>query len=59
MVDRDWRKHYKSAEESISKIRELVGSISKSKTLQEVIPGFRTQKGIYKPIDSDYALWIR
>ena len=36
-----------------------MGSISKSKTLQEMIPGFRTQKGIYKPGDSDYALWIR
>ena len=59
MVDRAWGKHDTSAEESISRIRELVGSISKSKTLQEVIPGFRTQKGIYEPSDSDYALWIR
>ena len=46
-------------EVSISKIREMIGSISGSRSLQVSIPGFRTQKGIYKPKDSDYALWIR
>lgn len=44
---------------SLKKIRELMGNWSLSSELQEEIPGFRTQKGIYKPRESDYALWIR
>lgn len=44
---------------ALSKVRELMGSITQSRKLQEIIPGFKTQKGIYKPGDSNYALWIR
>lgn len=36
-----------------------MGNLSSSSYLQQEIPGFKTQKGIYKPRDSDYALWIR
>ena len=45
--------------DTLQKIRELMGTMIESKELQEDIPGFRTQKGIYKPQSSDYALWIR
>ncbi len=44
---------------ALQKIRDLMGIWSLSRNLQEEIPGFKTQKGIYKPRDSDYALWIR
>lgn len=43
----------------LKKIRESMGDIILSSDLQETIPGFRTQKGIYKPQSSQYALWIR
>ncbi|MCL5800688.1 MAG: HNH endonuclease [Candidatus Thermoplasmatota archaeon] len=45
--------------DSLLKIRELMGSMVPSRELQEKIPGFKTQKGIYKPQNSEYALWIR
>lgn len=45
--------------ESLLKIRDLVGTMASSQTLQEEIPGFKTRKGIYKPQNSDFALWIR
>lgn len=41
------------------KIREKIGSLVPSSELQNEILGFKTQKGIYKPRDSEYALWIR
>lgn len=44
---------------ALQKIRTMMGNWSLSSDLQEEIPGFRTQKGIYKPRDYDYALWIR
>ncbi len=40
-------------------ISELMGKIELSTALQGTVPGFKTQKGIYKPTDSPYALWIR
>jgi hypothetical protein len=43
----------------LQKIRELMGKIEPSSKLQGIVPGFKTQKGIYKPTDSPYALWIR
>lgn len=45
--------------DALQKIREMMGGFALSKDLREVIPGFKTQKGIYKPQNSDYALWIR
>lgn len=44
---------------ALEKIREMMGSWYLSSELREHIPGFKTQKGIYKPRDSAYALWIR
>ena len=44
---------------ALMKFRELMGSVEQSRNLQNIVPGFRTQKGIYKPGDSPYALWIR
>jgi hypothetical protein len=34
---------------SLQMIRELMGSMERSRDLQDRIPGFKTQKGIYKP----------
>lgn len=45
--------------DALERIRSLNGNLELSEKLKEFIPGFRTQKGIYKPHDSDYALWIR
>lgn len=46
-------------QDSLYKIRELTGSLELSENLRKVIPGFRTQKGIYKPQNSEFPLWIR
>ncbi|MCI4319782.1 MAG: HNH endonuclease [Thermoplasmata archaeon] len=43
----------------LSKIRELFGQILPSEELQATIRGFQSQRGIYKPAGSNYALWIR
>lgn len=43
----------------LANIRSMNGSLEFSDRLQQLIPGFRSQKGIYKPHNSDYALWIR
>jgi hypothetical protein len=59
MVDPIERASTDRQKAALSKVRELMGSITQSRTLQDIIPGFRTQKGIYKPTDSSYALWIR
>ena len=48
-----------SLEATLQKIRELKGSYELSQSLRDKIPGFKTQKGIYKPKNSEYALWIR
>jgi putative restriction endonuclease len=45
--------------EQLARIREMDGMIESSTKLREIIPGFRGQKGIYKPAGSDHALWIR
>ena len=47
---------YRSA---LDRARALMGTVKSSRTLQETVPGFQTQKGIYKPTGSKYALWIR
>ena len=46
----------------LHRIRELYGSVVLSSELQEgprSIQGFRSQRGIYKPEGSKYALWVR
>ena len=43
----------------LEEIREMMGSWLPSEELKEKVQGFRTQKGIYKPEGSEYALWIR
>lgn len=45
--------------DALERIRDMNGSLELSDKLKNVIPGFGTQKGIYKPRDSEYALWIR
>jgi putative restriction endonuclease len=39
--------------------RELDGALRSSAELRSTLPGFKGQKGIYKPRGSPYALWIR
>ncbi len=45
--------------ERLRRLRDQVGQIKTSRELQEEVPGFRGQKGIYKPAGSKYALWVR
>ncbi len=59
MADPVKRINDENLEKSLLHIRELNGSKALSRDLQDVIPGFKTQKGIYKPQNSQYALWIR
>lgn len=40
-------------------LRDLDGAIRTSSELRDTLPGFKGQKGIYKPRGSPYALWIR
>ncbi len=49
----------RSITSQLYKIRERIGNLVSSKELQSEIRGFKTQKGIYKPRDSNYAIWIR
>jgi hypothetical protein len=41
------------------RIRDLLGQVVASSVLQEEVQGFGSQKGIYKPSGSKYALWVR
>jgi hypothetical protein len=46
----------------LHRIRELYGSVVRSRDLQEgprSVPGFRSQRGIYKPEGSNHAFWVR
>jgi len=43
----------------LEQIRELDGERRASAELQKMIQGFQSQRGIYKPAGSDYALWVR
>src|SRR5208282_5910798 len=43
----------------LGNLRELDGSFETSARLRELVPGFKGQKGIYKPSGSPYALWVR
>ena len=48
-----------SRREQLRSLRELDGAIRTSAELRTSLPGFKGQKGIYKPRGSRYALWIR
>ncbi|MGB6501065.1 MAG: HNH endonuclease [Thermoplasmata archaeon] len=41
------------------RIRDMLGEVVRSSELQRQIRGFGSQKGIYKPSGSRYALWVR
>lgn len=45
--------------ELLSRLRGLDGSVNTSARLRTILPGFKGQKGIYKPRGSEYALWVR
>jgi HNH endonuclease len=45
--------------DQLARIRELDGTVQTSVQLRSGIPGFKGQKGIYKPSGSSHALWIR
>lgn len=45
--------------EQLRAIRAMDGETRPSGELRGLLPGFRGQKGIYKPTGSRYALWIR
>lgn len=45
--------------EQLSRIREAYGERLTAQDLQNSIQGFQSQRGIYKPAGSDYALWVR
>jgi hypothetical protein len=41
------------------RIRDTLGQVVPSSELQKQVKGFGSQKGIYKPSGSKYALWVR
>lgn len=41
------------------RIRDLMGQVVTSSKLRQEVQGFGSQKGIYKPSGSRYALWVR
>lgn len=41
------------------RIREAYGERLPAQELQKTVQGFQSQRGIYKPAGSDYALWVR
>jgi hypothetical protein len=45
--------------ESLRRIRAWEGEFVPAATLRAEVPGFKAQKGIYKPAQSPYALWVR
>lgn len=45
--------------QQLARIRELYGQVLSSEQLRSEISGFQSQKGIYKPGGSEYALWVR
>jgi hypothetical protein len=44
---------------TLAEIRDLDGQLLSSSRLRSLLPGFKGQKGIYKPSGSPYALWVR
>lgn len=59
MTDPLTRFHDQNFSDALRTIRNMMGTLALSRDLQEFIPGFKTQKGIYKPQNSEHALWIR
>jgi HNH endonuclease len=51
--------HDKARQGQLSELRRLDGALLSSDQLRATLPGFRGQKGIYKPRGSKYALWVR
>jgi len=49
----------KTRRTQLENIREMDGDIRTSADLRTILPGFRGQKGIYKPSGSPYVLWVR
>lgn len=45
--------------EELIKIRARFGSTVRSTELQSTVRGFQSQRGIYRPSGSEYALWVR
>jgi hypothetical protein len=45
--------------DQLARIRDLDGAVESSARLRELIPGFKGQKGIYKPAGSAHTLWVR
>src|SRR2546426_1891560 len=43
----------------LSLLRTYCGETIQSTRLADLLKGFRSQKGIYKPAGSPYALWVR
>lgn len=43
----------------LARIREMIGQVVTSSDLAKIVQGFGSQKGIYKPSGSKYALWVR
>jgi hypothetical protein len=48
-----------SRRSQLEALRELDGVVRTSAELRGSLPGFKGQKGIYKPRGSPYALWVR
>ena len=49
----------KSWRAQLQLFRDLDGELRTSLELRNTLPGFKGQKGIYKPRGSPYALWVR
>src|SRR5437867_5902242 len=47
------------AREQLTWLRTNYGETVESERLGRLLQGFRSQKGIYKPAGSAYALWVR
>ncbi len=45
--------------ELLARVRQMDGAVESSSALRASLPGFKGQKGIYKPAGSTYALWVR
>jgi hypothetical protein len=45
--------------ELLGTFRAWAGEVLTAQMLQAQVPGFKAQKGIYKPANSEYALWVR
>lgn len=48
-----------SQQEQLRAIRDLFGQVVAARELRERVPGFHVQRGIYKPAQTPYALWVR